>query len=89
MDYVNLVPLVNKVSVPEVIKVKLLRLCLGEHGQATFDTRQLNETTTLDDALMHLDSIWGTGDSTFTTYLQPHHETTEEFLHRHQLKNLL
>ncbi len=56
MDYANPVPFVNKVSVPELIKVK--RLCLGEHGQAIFDTRRLNEATTLDDALMTLDSIY-------------------------------
>ncbi len=30
--YVNLLPFVNKVSVPEAIDVKLLRFCLGEHG---------------------------------------------------------
>ncbi len=57
MDYVNLLPLVNKISVPEVINVKLLRLCFGERGQATFDRRRLNEATSLDDTLMHLDSI--------------------------------
>ncbi len=81
MDYVNLFPLVNKVSVPELIKVKPLRLCLGEHGQATFDTRRLNEATTLDDALMHLDSIWGTRENTFPTYPQSLHETADEFLY--------
>ncbi len=43
MDYVNLVLLVNKLSVPEIIKVKVLRLCLGERGQATFDARRLDE----------------------------------------------
>ncbi len=89
VDYVNLLPFVNKVSVPEAIKVKLLRLCLGEHGQTTFDTRRLDEATTLDDALIRLDSIWGTEDNTLTTYPQPIQETAEEFLYRHQLKDLL
>ncbi len=65
VDYVNLLPFVNKVSVPEVIKKKFLRLCLGEHGQTTFDARRLDEATTLDDSVMHFDSIWGTGDRYF------------------------
>ncbi len=39
VDYVNPLPFVNIVSVPEAIKMKLLRLCLGEHGQTTFDAR--------------------------------------------------
>ncbi len=82
MDYVNLLPSVNKVSNPEVIKVlKLLRACLGELGQATFDTRRLSEASTLDDALMHLDSIRGTGDNTFRTDPLPLYETAEEFFY--------
>ncbi len=44
--------LVNKMSVPEVIKLQLLQLCFDEHGQATFNTRRLDEASTLDDALM-------------------------------------
>ncbi len=86
MDYVNLVPLVNKVFVPEVIEVKLLRLCPSEHGQTTFDTRRLDEATTLDDALMH---IWGTGEHSFTSGVQPLHETPVEFFFQHQLTYLL
>ncbi len=66
-----------------------LAFCLGEHGQATFYTTRLNETTTLDDASMHLDNIWGTRDNTFPKYPQPLHETAEEFLYRHQLKDPL
>ncbi len=57
IDYLNPVPLVYKVSIPEVIKVKLLRWCLGEHGQVTFDTRRLDEATTLGDTFMQLNSI--------------------------------
>ncbi len=57
VDCVNLPPFVNKISVPEDIKMKLLRLCLGEHGQTTFDARRLDEVTTMDDALMHLVNI--------------------------------
>ncbi len=58
------------------------------HGQTTFDARRLDEAITLDDALMYLDSIWGTGDNTFTSDLQPLHETAENFLYPHQLKDL-
>ncbi len=57
MDCVNLILLLNKIPVPEIITVKLLRLCLGEHGQGSFDTRRLGEATALGDALMHFDSI--------------------------------
>ncbi len=89
VDYVNRLPFGNKVSALEAIKVKLLRVCHGEHGQTTFDASQLDEDTTLDDALMHLDSIWGTGDNTFTSALQPLHETADELLYRHHLKGLL
>ncbi len=63
MDYVNLLPLVNKVSIPEGIKVKFLRLCLSEHRQASFDKKRLDE----DDAPMHFDRIWGTGDNISST----------------------
>ncbi len=52
MDYVNRLPFVNKVSVPEAIKVKLLRLCLGEHGQITFAARRLDEATVAN-SLLH------------------------------------
>ncbi len=38
---------------------------------------------------MHLDRIWGTGYNTLTADRQPAHETAEEFLYRHQLKDLL
>ncbi len=38
---------------------------------------------------MRLDSIWGTGDKSFTSDLLSLHETAEELLYRHQLKDLL
>ncbi len=69
--------------------MKLLRFCLGEHGQTSFNKRRLDEVSTLDDALMQLASIWGTGGNNFTSGVQPLHETAEEFLYRHQLKDLL
>ncbi len=72
MDHVNLLPLVCKASVPEVIKVKSLRLCLGEHGRATLDIRRLG------DSLMHFDIIWGMADNTFTADPHPLQLTAEE-----------
>ncbi len=57
MDYVKLLPLINKVFVPEAIKLKLLRLCLGELGQSTFDARLLHEACSIYNTLNHLNSM--------------------------------
>ncbi len=66
MDYVNVLPLVIKVSVPEAIKLKLLRLFLTELGQSTFDSRRLDEASSMDKALNHLNRMWGTGGNILT-----------------------
>ncbi len=89
MDYVKLLPLINKVSVSEAIKLKLLRLCLGELGQSTFDARRLDEASSMDEALNHLNSMWGTEDNLLTKYNQPLHEAAEDLLYRDELKHLL
>ncbi len=74
---------VNMLPFVKVIKVKSLQLRAGEHGRTTLDTIRL------DDALIQVDSIWGTADNTFTTDPHPLHETGEECFCRHQLKGLL
>ncbi len=58
-DYVKLFPtvLVNKVSVLEAIKVKLLRLCLIELGQSTFNARRLDEASSMNETLNHLNRM--------------------------------
>ncbi len=60
IDYVNILPIVNNSTLTEVLKLKLLRLLLGENGQITFDARRLSEASTLEDALRQLNNIWGT-----------------------------
>ncbi len=57
MDYVNVLPIVNNSPLMEGIKLKLLRLLLGENGQSPFNARRLNEASLLDDALRQLKSI--------------------------------
>ncbi len=58
MGYVKLVPLLNKVSVPDVIK--LLRSCLCAPGQSNCDTRRPDEASSVDEAVGHLNRILGT-----------------------------
>ncbi len=57
MDYIKLLPLINKASVLEAIKLKLLLLSLGEFGQSTFDARRLDETSSMDETLNHLNNM--------------------------------
>ncbi len=52
LDYVKLLPIVNRETLTEVMKLKLL--LLGENGQASFDTRRMNESSSLDDGLNNL-----------------------------------
>ncbi len=59
MNYVNLLPFINKVSITEAIKLKLLQLCIGELGQPTFAARRLEEAPSMDEALYHLNCTWG------------------------------
>ncbi len=47
IDYVNLLPIVNNCALTEALKLKLLRLLLGENVQVTFDARRLNEASSL------------------------------------------
>ncbi len=89
MGYVKLLPLINKVSVLEAIKLKLLRLCLGELGQSTFDVRRLHEASSMDETLNHLNCMWGAENNILTKINQPLHEAAESLLYRDELKHLL
>ncbi len=89
MDYVKLLPLINKVSVPGAIKLKLLRLCRDELGQSTFDARRLDEASSMDETLNHLNSMWGAENKTLTKINQPLHKAAANLLYRDQLKHRL
>ncbi len=69
----------------EVLKLKLLRLLLGENGQTPFDARRLNEVSSLEDALKQLNSFWGTNDNN----INPLYDNEEDLLYRQYLKDLL
>ncbi len=81
--------IVNNATLTEVLKLKLLRLLLGENGQPSFDRRRMNEASSQDDALKQLNSIRGTEDNFFTAFNQPLNETVEDLLYRQELKDLL
>ncbi len=89
MDYVKLLPIVNNATLTEVMKLKLLRLLIGENGQRSFDTRRMNKASSLDDALEQLNRIWGTEDNIFTAYNRSLHKLIEDLLYRQELKDLL
>ncbi len=67
----------------EVLKLKLLRLLLGENGQTLFDFRRLNEASSLEEALRQLNNFWG------TAYIDPLYDNEEDLHYRQWLKNLL
>ncbi len=50
----------NSSTLTEVLKLKLLRLRLGENEQTLFDFRRLNEASSLEEALRQLNNFWGT-----------------------------
>ncbi len=47
---------------PEVTKLILLRLCIGELGLSAFDAQRLDEDSSMDGARIHLIRMWGTGE---------------------------
>ncbi len=59
MEYVKLLPIINKVSVPEAFKWKLLRLFLGELGQSTFEARRLDKASLMGGARESLEQYVG------------------------------
>ncbi len=76
--------LFSKISVAETIKLKLLRMCLGELGQTTFEARRLDEASPMDEALNRLNRMQSTEDNTSTRNNNP-----DTSLYRHELKDLL
>ncbi len=88
MNYVKLLPLINNVSLPGVIKLKLLQLCLGELGQPPFAARRLEEAPSMDEALYHLNCTWGAEYNIFAKNNQPLHQAVED-PYRDELNHLL
>ncbi len=76
----QLLRIVNNATPIEVMVLKLL--LLGENGKASFDTRRMNESSSLDDALKQLNHKLGTEDNIFGAYDHPLHETKEDLLYR-------
>ncbi len=70
-------PIVNKFSLTEVLKLKLLRLLLGEN-----DARRLSEASTLEDALRQLNNFWSTDEDIFDAYFHPLYDNDEDLLNR-------
>ncbi len=89
VDYVNLLPIVNNSTLTEVLKLKLLRLLLGENGQITFDARRLSEASTLEDALRQLNIFWSTDEDICDAYIHPLYDNDEDLLYRQYLNNRL
>ncbi len=89
MEYVKLRPTINKVSVRDAIKWKLLRLCLGELGQSTFEARRLDKASFMGEPRNHFNRIWGAEDNVLSRNNQPVHEAAEDLLYRDELNHLL
>ncbi len=83
IDYVNLLPIVNNFTLTEVLKLKLLRLLLGENA------RRLNEASTLEDAFRQLTNFLSTDEDIFDAYIHPLYDNDEDLLYRQYLNNFL
>ncbi len=77
MGYAN--PLRINVTIPtptEAIKLKLLRLLPGENRHSPFDTRLLNEASSLGDALRQLNRIKGAEENIVAAHIHPLYDFT-------------
>ncbi len=89
IDNANLLPIVNNFILTEVLKLKLLRLILGENRQTSFGARRLNEASSIEDALRQLNNFWGTNGNIFAAFIDPMYDNEDDLLYRQCLKDLL
>ncbi len=66
----------------EVLKLKLLRLLLGEKRRTLFNARRLNEASSVEDALRQLNNLWGTNENIFAAHIHPLFDNEEDLLYR-------
>ncbi len=78
----------SKSDITEAMKVKLLRLYLGESEQRYFDSLSLSSECSVEDILKKMDKLWGSQYNAFTARFKLFHQqqtstkTVDDFISR-------